>query len=169
MVTYMCTVREIAHSDTFHSLGRTFPFLDLRSEGLSNLATLSEPCFAQSDNPFALLDIIPSSLRSQKVKVLPVAWKVHPHLHSLSGHVNVTMEELLFFPPTVKLYSKEIHRFWHPASELHKIFNWYSNKKKSEKKNLYNWDWQLFTQSNFDHWFCKRFSSDPSLRQHVKN
>ena len=33
-----------------------FPFLDLRSEGLSNLATLSEPRFARSDNRSALLD-----------------------------------------------------------------------------------------------------------------
>ena len=45
-----------------------FPFLDLRSEGLSNLATLSEPRFARSDNRSALLDIIPSSLRSRKEK-----------------------------------------------------------------------------------------------------
>ena len=44
------------------------PFLDLRSEGLSNLATLSEPRFARSDNRSALLDISPSSLRSRKEK-----------------------------------------------------------------------------------------------------
>ena len=48
-----------------------FPFLDLRSEGLSNLVTLSEPRFARSDNRSTLLDIIPSSLRSRKVKILP--------------------------------------------------------------------------------------------------
>ena len=45
-----------------------FPFLDLRSEGLSNLVTLSEPRFARSDNRSTLLDIIPSSLRSRKEK-----------------------------------------------------------------------------------------------------
>ena len=49
------------------SLGE-LTFLDLRSEGLSNLATLSEPRFVRSDNRSALLDISPSSLRSRKEK-----------------------------------------------------------------------------------------------------
>ena len=63
-----------------------FPFLDLRSEGLSNLATLSGPRFARSDNRSALLDIIPSSLRSRKVKISPAERKVRPRLYSFPGN-----------------------------------------------------------------------------------
>ena len=81
-MTYMCPGREIAHSDTFPALG-SFPFP-------------WSPFRRTVQSRFAQLDIIPSSLRSRKVKVLPAAWKVRPHLHSLTVHMYVTMEELLF-------------------------------------------------------------------------
>ena len=40
MITIVYPGKEIALSDTFLSLGELFPFLDLRSEGLSSLASL---------------------------------------------------------------------------------------------------------------------------------
>ena len=96
----------------FPFLGRFFPFLDLRSEGLSNFASLSEPRFARSDNCSALLDIIPSSLRSRKVKISPAERKVRPHLHSFPGHTYVTMEELLFFlfQDCFRIHPKDLKR-----------------------------------------------------------
>ena len=81
----------------FPFLGRIFPFLDLRSEGLSNFASLSEPRFARSDNCSALLDITPSSLRSRKVKITVTTKKVLPHLYSLTVHMFFCKQEDIFF------------------------------------------------------------------------
>ena len=74
-----------------------FPFLDLRSEGLSNLVTLSEPRFARSDNRSTLLDIIPSSLRSRKVKILPR--KVKFILVCIPLQAAFCLQEGIYIPP----------------------------------------------------------------------
>ena len=54
--TIMWPVEESTNLDKLLFPWLDFFFLDLRSEGLSNLATLSEPRFARSDNRSALLD-----------------------------------------------------------------------------------------------------------------
>ena len=104
---------ESTNLEELNFLDRTFPFLDLRSEGLSNLATLSEPRFARSDNRSALLDISPSSLRSRKGKVLSRKNKFFlvciPLLYTrLSPSRNIYFSDLNLFVVKVKPISYTI-------------------------------------------------------------
>ena len=72
------------------------PFLDLRSEGLSNLATLSEPRFARSDNRSALLDILSFFPTTSESESSLSEIKIRLRLYSFPGHTFGTMEEYIF-------------------------------------------------------------------------
>ena len=88
MVPNFCLGRKLQLQTNFFFLETTFPFLDLRSEGLSSLASLGRqlsflPTISESE----------SCLSEKKVRL---------HLYSFPGQKFVTMEELLF----LKVYEK---------------------------------------------------------------